>query len=235
MSACPGAGKTRCIVERARVILSENSDLRGVAFLSFTNAAISELQERLTIEGLLPTAPLPHFLGTFDRFIWSFFVAPFGLDGCQAPLRLLPDKDSLIVKPFPKAQPLPLRCFDRETGSIINAEARKHGFNRAPKAHQTAASKLRKRLLDRGQLDFLEVRHLAAQNLKNPELADRLAHVLRARFKEIIVDEAQDCNPEDLSIVGWLRDTASVATKVICDPHQSIYGFRDEGFDRDDR
>jgi len=49
---------------------------------------------------------------------------------------------------------------------------------------------------------------------------------LKARFGEIIVDEAQDCNPDDLSIIDWLRNTAAIPTKVVCDPHQSIYGFR---------
>ena len=226
VSACPGAGKTRCIVERARTILSCKQDKRGVAFLSFTNAAISELQERLTKERLLPAPPLPHFVGTFDSFIWSFLVAPFGLKECRQSLKLIPDKENLIVRPFPTAQPLPLKCFDRETGAIIASEASKHRFNRNPNAHQTAASRLYKKLLGRGQLDFDDARRLAIQNLQNAEIADRLAPLLRARFKEIIVDEAQDCNPDDLRIVEWLLSNANLVTKVICDPHQSIYGFR---------
>ena len=44
ISACPGAGKTRCITERARKVLSDSSNGKGIAFLSFTNAAISELE-----------------------------------------------------------------------------------------------------------------------------------------------------------------------------------------------
>ena len=41
----------------------------------------------------------------------------------------------------------------------------------------------------------------------------------------MIVDESQDCNPADLAIIDWLRKSG-IITKVICDPHQSIFGFR---------
>lgn len=228
VSACPGAGKTRCIVERARKILSERNDHRGIAFLSFTNAAVSELEERLTKEGLLPMPPFPNFVGTFDSFIWHFMVVPFGLAGCDEPLRLIPDTDSLMIEPYPKAQPLPLKCFDRATGVIIAEEAMKFKFggNRNPRAHQTAAARLRARLRENGHLDFSDARLQAHENLQSEELSKRLACILSARFKEIVVDEAQDCNPEDLAIIEWLRAIAGIATKVICDPHQSIYGFR---------
>lgn len=52
-----------------------------------------------------------------------------------------------------------------------------------------------------------------------------MSAALAARFRELIVDEAQDCNPADLEIINWLR-RAGIVTKVICDPHQSIYEFR---------
>lgn len=56
-------------------------------------------------------------------------------------------------------------------------------------------------------------------------LSRQLAAALAARFREVLVDESQDCNPEDLQIIQWLRD-AGIVTKVVCDPHQSIYSFR---------
>jgi DNA helicase-2/ATP-dependent DNA helicase PcrA len=79
ISACPGAGKTQVLVERARQELKKNSSGQGLAFLSFTNAAISELKARLQSEALLPNPPFPHYVGTFDTFIWHFFIAPLGI------------------------------------------------------------------------------------------------------------------------------------------------------------
>ncbi|BCD97709.1 ATP-dependent helicase [Marinagarivorans cellulosilyticus] len=226
ISACPGAGKTRCIVERARAVLSKPSACLGLSFLSFTNAAISELQERLTEDRLLSSNVFPHFVGTFDSFIWHYMVEPFGLDGCDKSLKIIPDTGGLIVTPFPGAQGLRLDCFERSNGKIIPEEARKVGFNRDPARHEAAAQSLRAQLLENGQLDFDDVRRIANSNLADKAFSTRLGDILSARFGEIVVDEAQDCNPDDLSIIDWLKDVAKIPIKVVCDPHQSIYGFR---------
>lgn len=227
MSACPGAGKTRCIIERARKVLSESFNGKGIAFLSFTNAAISELEERLQIEGLLPVPALPHFVGTFDSFIWKYLVEPFGIPESDQRLKLIADKGDFTVKPFPAAQEVKLSCFDRITGFVNLQDA--PGLRRAPSVspYEAAARTKRARLLEQGFVDFTDIREIAAANLTDPLFNQRLARILNARFSEIIVDEAQDCNPEDLNIIEWLRSTSGVPTKVVCDPHQSIYGFRD--------
>nr|WP_321440525.1 ATP-dependent helicase [uncultured Hyphomonas sp.] len=226
VSACPGAGKTRCIVERARVVFADKAIPKALAFLSFTHAAVDELEARLSRDQILPHPVFPHFIGTFDSFIWHFLVAPFGLKGTGAPLSLIADKNDLMIRPFPNARALPLSCFHRETCKIIPQMATKHGFSRNAKAHETAAASLRIALLENGQVDFEDVRAIARENISDKTFSDRLSTVLSARFGEVIVDEAQDCNPEDLEIVDWLRTVAKIHTKVVCDPHQSIYGFR---------
>lgn len=226
VSACPGSGKTRVLVERARRLLADRASGRGIAFLSFTISAVSELEERLRREGLLDTPAFPHFIGTFDSFLWQFLVAPFGAPGCARRPRLIPDKDHRHIQPFAAAQALPLECFDRATGNAIPAAIGRHGFKgKSIKAHETAARKIRARFLEQGELDFADAREIALARLRDPVSSPVLAQALGARFKELIVDEAQDCNPADLEIVNWFR-AARVPVKVICDPHQSIYGFR---------
>jgi hypothetical protein len=207
-----------------------NAAGRGIAFLSFTNAAVSELELKLRHEGLLPSPAFPHFIGTFDSFIWQFLVVPFGIPGCVEAPRLVPDKDSRVVQPFETARPLRLSFFDRFTGAVIPALARQVGFDvaRSPaatKAYETLARRSRERFLARGELDFTDARIIANDRLKDMSLSAKLAGAFAARFREVIVDEAQDCNPADLEIIDWLRK-AGIATKVVCDPHQSIYQFR---------
>lgn len=226
IAACPGAGKTRCIVERARTVFAEEGKLKALAFLSFTHAAVDELEARLSRDQILPFPVFPHFIGTFDSFIWHFLVAPFGLDVADAPLRLIADKNDLIIKPYDTAQPLPLSCFHRETCELIPQMAAQFRFQQKPKPHESAAARLREVLFKNGQVDFEDVRGIARKNLECKAFSDRLAAVLSARFGEVIVDEAQDCNPDDLEIIDWLRGAANIFTKVVCDPHQSIYGFR---------
>lgn len=228
VTACPGAGKTRTMVERARHLADRPDDKRGVAFLSFTNAAVDELQGRLRLFGLLPSPLFPSFIGTFDRFLWQFFIAPFGIPGCTALPRLVPDKDDWQVKPFAAAQPLPLECFNRTTGAIDAARAKELGFDTATRnaaAWETQALNIVRTARERGQVDFDDVRLCVAERLTDKDFAARVGAALAARFREIVVDEAQDCNPSDLAVVDWLR-RSGLTVKVICDPHQSIYQFR---------
>ncbi|WP_334160685.1 ATP-dependent helicase [Achromobacter insolitus] len=225
ISACPGAGKTRVLIERARHLLAGTSWKRGIAFLSFTEVAISELEVRLRREGLMASPTMPHFIGTFDSFLWRVLVAPFGIPGSQARPRLIPDLESREVLPFVKARAIPLKCFHRVTGEAIPDALAELKIDNVPKAYITAAKTMRARFKARGELDYQDARHVALERLKSLKNDSPLTRALVARFGEIIVDEAQDCNPDDLLIIQWFRD-AGIPVKVICDPHQSIYGFR---------
>lgn len=225
ITACPGAGKTRVLIERARHLLAGPSRKRGIAFLSFTEVAVSELDVRLRREGLMPSPIMPHFIGTFDSFLWRVLVAPFGIPGSHAPPRLIPDLESREVLPFSKARAIPLNCFDRVTGAAIPYALAELKINAVPKAYITTAKTMRERFRARGELDYQDARLVALGRLNSLKKDSPLTRALVARFGEIIVDEAQDCNPEDLRIIQWFRD-AGIPVKVICDPHQSIYGFR---------
>lgn len=226
--ACPGAGKTRTLIERARYMADRTDNKRGVAFLSFTNAAVDELQGRLRRFGLLPSPLFPSFIGTFDRFLWQFLIAPFGIPDCAMLPRLVPDKNSWEVKPFPKAQALALECFDRKTGVIDAVRAGGQGFDtteRNPAAWEICARRIIRSARGNGLVDFDDVRLCVAERLADTNFASLIGTALAARFCEIVVDEAQDCNPSDLAVVHWLRQSG-LSVKVICDPHQSIFKFR---------
>ena len=255
VQACPGAGKTAVLVERIRKLVVGNPDSnggRGIAMISFTKAAIYELQVRLTREGILPNPPFPHFIGTFDSFIWRFLVAPLGIPGVEAAPRLIPDKDGFEIRRFPTdKRTLDLSCFDHQ-GDIIRDKAKRRIGKSTPLTdrdidkYQNQAREMRARLWKDGWLDYRDARSIAAERLTtDAALSRRFAGAVSARFREVLVDEAQDSNPEDLQIIDWLRN-AGIVTKVVCDPHQSIYSFRGgidpaelaplrDGFDEFDR
>lgn len=254
ITACPGAGKTRVMVERARCILRTFYDGRGVAFLSFTRAAVSELEDRLRREALLGSPAFPNFIGTFDSFIWQFVVSPFGIPDIEAVPRLIPDKGERGVRPSDKIPEVSLSCFHSETDEFDPCAARRSDFHPNDKlvqvitkhgqAYRTCVKKMRARFRECGELDFDDARAIVIARLQDADFSKRLSIALAARFREIIVDEAQDCNPADLDIINWLRN-AGIPTKVICDPHQSIFEFRGgvtnqlfafaDTFDNDDR
>lgn len=231
VAACPGAGKTQVMTERARRLFADLPAGLGVAFLSFTQGAIFELETRLREEGILPSPVFPSFIGTFDSFVWQFLVAPFGIPDCDVRPRLIADLADLAVTPFSGAHSLPLSCFCPVTGKIFEQAAKLRGFDVSQKpaqqvqAYVTAAAGIRAGLRAHGQLGFDEARGVALERLKDTGTAPRIAAALAGRFREVIVDEAQDCNPDDLHIISWLRDSG-LPVKVVCDPHQSIYEFR---------
>ena len=231
VTACPGAGKTQLLTERACLLFQNVPEGRGVAFLSFSRAAISEIETRLRIGGLLPSPFFPSFVGTFDSFVWQFLVAPFGVRGSTAHPRLIADIADSPVAPFEGAHPLPLSCFCPKTGRIFVKASKSRGFDVSKKprhliqAYMTAAERIRSGFLKRGQLDFDQARIVALGRLQEAIFAQRLGAALAARFWEIIVDESQDCNPDDLVIIRWLRDSG-VPVKMVCDLNQSIYSFR---------
>lgn len=229
--ACPGAGKTKVMAERARQLFKTMPPGRGVAFVSFTQAAVVELEKRIRQEGIFPSPMFPNFIGTFDSFVWCFLIAPFGITGINARPRLIADIADLPVTPFNGAHSLPLSCFHPLTHEINEYAAKLKGFDPTAKpsnqlrAYSTAAKNTRDGLRARGLLGFDDARFVALDRLNDATLAPRIAAALAGRFREVIVDEAQDCNPDDLKIISWLRN-AGLTVKVVCDPHQAIYEFR---------
>ena len=213
VTACPGAGKTRVMTERARRLFGDMPAGRGVAFLSFTQGAIFELETRLREDRILPSPAFPSFIGTFDSFVWQFLVAPFGVKGYEGHPRLVADLAELTITPFNGAHPLPLSCFCPTTGNIFDQAAKVKGFDVSQKsayqvqAYVTAAARLRASLRERGQLGFDEARDVALERIGDAEISPLIGAALTGRFREVIVDEAQDCNPDDLHIISWLRDS----------------------------
>jgi len=79
--------------------------------------------------------------------------------------------------------------------------------------------------------DFADLEWHAYRLLTNEESAAYLQSRLDARYKHILLDEFQDTNPLQWSIVrAWLRayggDAAQPSVFIVGDPKQSIYRFR---------
>jgi len=85
--ACPGSGKTYSVAARlAHRIKNWEHKRKGIAALSFTNAAWQEIDHQLERHFNTSIASkYPHFLGTLDSFINQYIFLPFGhlVMGCQ--------------------------------------------------------------------------------------------------------------------------------------------------------
>jgi DNA helicase-2/ATP-dependent DNA helicase PcrA len=224
LRACPGAGKTRVLIDR-HTTTPVGWQRQGRALISFTNRAADEIKERCDRPELLAS---PHFVGTLDVFLWRFLVRPFLPAGGHEWRRLLEWSDlGNLPKVFGRV-PLNLFSFAYDSSikdvltTLPNATTLLLNHPRSEQAFCHAANSLRLRLTEKHRvLTGLEVRMTALKNSADPTVAD----LLRRKFLEIAVDEAQDCEELELEILGNLLDRATPIV-VVADPHQSIYGYK---------
>jgi DNA helicase-2/ATP-dependent DNA helicase PcrA len=235
LEACPGAGKTRAIVARIARIAPTLPVRHGLAILSFTNSAIEEFITRchsLALDGALCH---PGFVGTFDAFLRQFFFSPGGIEGVLLRPTVIDSWKTLGVDVRLRGRNAflgdgaGLDLFDAENNRINPASIGHAGLrahvqgNQA--AYQQAAALRRRALRQRGYLSAADVRVDVVRRLQCAQWSTALGRALAARFQEVIVDEAQDCNPLDCQIIRWLRENR-VTVSVVADPDQAIYGFR---------
>lgn len=233
--ACPGAGKTRTILERVHVISQTRPPRKGVAVLSFTNTAVDEFLDRCREVGAHRLTEFPSYVGTFDAFLRHFVVMPAGVPGYDGRPTVVDSWDTLEVeirlggaRAF-RGAGVSLDAFDPTTGHlelsrIRDARLRQHAARHA-QAYEQAARLRRRGLFQAGYLSAADVRDVAVARIRDPVVGPALGAALAGRFVEVIVDEAQDCNPLDLEVVCWLR-RHGLRVSLVHDIDQAIYGFR---------
>src|SRR5690606_7610346 len=224
LHACPGAGKTRVLVAR-HMRTPEGFQRRGRALISFTNRAADEIKHRCERPELL--AP-PHFVGTLDAFLWRCLVRPF-LPCGDDEWRRLNDWSELARPPkiFNRASlgEYVFRYDPTTRGVRVSLpDAPRHlKHSRYPvETHCREAERVRQLMVDKHRVvTGLEVRLMALANSTDRSVSE----LLRSRFHEIAIDEAQDCDQLELEILGNLHDHG-VPLVVVADPHQSIYEYK---------
>ena len=235
VKACPGAGKTRTIVARIKRISTTLPKRRGIAILSFTNTAIEEFISRCYANGLHGILKHPGFVGTFDSFLRNFFFMPSGLENTEIRPTVVDSWKSLDIEvrlagynAF-TGSGVGLDLFNVETNqidpTIIQDAALRAHVQRHQDAYQQVAERIRRALYQKGYLSAADVRVIVVQRLQRADWSEALGQALAARFQEVIVDEAQDCNSLDCQIISWLR-SKGVSVTVVADPDQGIFEFR---------
>jgi len=232
VQACPGAGKTLTLVRRLERLSSASAPRKGVAVLSFTNTAVDEFRERCHRHGILDRLGFPNFIGTFDGFLNHFLVLPFGVQGgTSRPVIVDRWNDVEVIPNVPGKQvrPISLDLFDPVTGLIDLDNIRDNRIAAVVRqykgAYELAARRRRSGLNNKGILCADDARQLVKHFLADRPKADAIGKALAARFNEVIVDEAQDCNTDDVAVLKWLRDHG-IPLIIVCDPDQAIFEFR---------
>jgi DNA helicase-2/ATP-dependent DNA helicase PcrA len=227
--ACPGSGKTWVILERY-LRRSHEETRKGVALVSFTNAAIDEIRRRAKADVQLLKSP--NFVGTFDAFLHRFIVTPgylmrFGKrpryceSWSQLELHEVRDKKaSLSLDDF---------IFDANGNAQINWNRVSNQNRSSITASQSALEKMAtsrfNSLVSGGLLSSDFARQLAKSFLLDPKIGPVIRRHITGRFAEMMVDEGQDCGEEEIAILTSLH-SEGVVIFFVADPDQAIFEFR---------
>ena len=226
IEAGPGSGKTRVLAARvAYRIQSGTAEARRVLVVTFTRQAATELRQRLrTFNVAGPKAATLHALA-------YELVERYGADRRRPRRRVVPTSRRLLRQAIEGLPDLPLEAL---VGEVEWAAARGIGAAQVPEALLAAsrAPAIEPDLLaealaryervkrSRGVLDLGDLLVEARVALEDPVFGT----ATRWRFPHVLVDEAQDLNPVQWSLVRALVGDGDDLC-LIGDADQAIYGW----------
>lgn len=233
--AGPGSGKTRVLTERIRRLLTVIPGHFRVLGLTFTNKAANEMKERLSDLGDVRQRA---FVGTLHSFCLDILTERGKLVGITSLPHIFEkfsDRKEILLKSVLQD---PLLSVELDQAGDAKARNKKlddwlQGISWV-KAHpitcEFPTDDLDKRVIesyDAGlracdAYDFDDLLLLAYRLLSSyPKIAD----FYRRLYKFVCIDEAQDLNEAQYSVLTALCGEDFKNVLMVGDPKQSIYGF----------
>ena len=227
LEACPGSGKTRVIVAKLLRCMDEVRDTpRKIAVITYTNAAVYEIETRLKIYAssgdldCCEVSTIHSFClnNILNRFYWR-------LQGYETGFRMLaPDTDEFraIVQDVCREFRLQFTAvreeFERLNRGVDGGPVLRHDSS----ISREAALSFWHRLRAAGAMDFATLIYLTNRLL---EQFPNLSHALACRFRWFLVDEFQDTTDLQIEILKKLYADGNSNFFLVGDSHQSIFGF----------
>lgn len=234
LNACPGSGKTwtaaRMFVHRVTKL---NDKKRGIAFLSYTNVAISEFKRAVQQLNCDINEGSGNFAGTLDTFVDKYIIGPY--------FYLLP---GVKERPYCCGDSLGDNCGARlESGRCLRrlriedvkcvCEDMRFRFVCKNSKHKCNYDRclnwkdVQKELCDvlanqRGYTHNMRWL-MAVFILRHKGVRRNISH----RFSEVILDEAQDTNALSLVLLDVIKEASTLPFNIslIGDIKQTIFEF----------
>ena len=228
-----GSGKTKVLTHKIAYLLNEK-DIKpwNILAITFTNKAANEMKER--VENLVGEATKDMWLGTFHSIcvkILRMFIDRIGYD--RSFIIFDTSDQRTLIKECLKSLEIDDKMFtDRSVLSeISNAKnemlepvqyaLKSNGDYRKEKISKIY-SLYQQKLKENNAVDFDDIINLTIKILsENPDVLEYYS----SKFKYILVDEYQDTNKSQFTLVTMLASKYGNIT-VVGDNDQSIYKFR---------
>lgn len=238
-----GSGKTRVLTYKIAYLLSQGIKPWNILALTFTNKAAKEMKERIAA---LVGANDAHYLnmGTFHSIFLRILRNEVGLLGLNRNFTIYDDSDSrTLINSIVKEMHLDDKTYKAANvlsrigmakNNLITPESYSVDTFLLERDHRSNMPKLSEiyrmyviRCKSANAVDFDDMLMYTYMLFRNhPEVCQKYAE----RFKYILVDEYQDTNYAQQSIITLLTQHHSNIC-VVGDDAQSIYAFRGANID----
>ncbi|RUX20756.1 ATP-dependent helicase [Mesorhizobium sp. M2A.F.Ca.ET.042.01.1.1] len=231
LTACPGSGKTRVIISKLSRVIEEVRDTpRAVACITYTNAAVQEIETRLR-HHIQPGDDTYYDICTIHSFCLNHIFRPFChlINGYKQGFKVLtpesPEFEEHVKAVCAQSNRYNLTFKDYEdfTQLRVSLEGKPVGAGIERGAlTPAAASAYWKRIREAGFVDFANIIYYALLLLrKRPEILDYVS----AKFAWILVDEFQDTTDLQVEILALIAEAKRTRFLLVGDPFQSIFRF----------
>ena len=227
-----GSGKTKVLTYKVAYLMEQGIKPWNILAITFTNKAANEMKER--VEALVGTATADIWLGTFHSIcvrILRKFIDRLGFDNSFIIFDTSDQKT--LVKNCLKELNIDSKLFTEK--SIINEISNAKNEMLEPEQYcEKNSGDFRKdtigkvytlyqrKLKENNAIDFDDIINFTIKILENN--SDILDYYTE-KFKYILVDEYQDTNKSQFTLVSLLASKYGNVTAV-GDSDQSIYSFR---------
>ncbi|HII01697.1 TPA: ATP-dependent helicase [Methanosarcinaceae archaeon] len=251
IQACPGSGKTTTLLAKLAILAQRMplQDNKGICVLTHTNVAINEIKGKLGKKGDILFS-YPNYFGTIQSFVDKYFAIPacifyydtrpFKIDSDSYDYELirryrkLPRYGGLRGWIYNKLKPrldfefeyvkgirfdFTNECFYDNIGNKLNIGKKSNSYQQL--------FEIKKDLLKEGILHYEDAYSLAFKYLD--DFGEMLKKAFSERFSFVFVDEMQDTNSNQNSILEQIFDASNVIIQKFGDRNQAIYdGFFEE-------
>ena len=244
-----GSGKTRVLTYKIAYLKKQGKDLNSLLVLTFTNKAAREMVDRISkMFGVIFTQR-QEYMGTFHSVFARILHKEAIFLGFSSDFSIYDESDSCsLIKTIVKEMGLDERTYKPRAIHAIISNAKnnligpseymaKHIDDNTQTGYHSgillkSVAKIYKtyseRCLKANAMDFDDLLYYTYKLFKNEQICQKYAN----SFKYILVDEYQDTNKVQQSILSLLFD--KMDEKNICavgDDSQSIYSFRGANID----